>query len=257
MYKLLTVFLLFTISTIYGQNTVWLIGTAHEEKDYINPDSLIFALEKVKPDIILIEMEEKFFTHDYRFNLVEDPDLLSTNENIASHKYQELNKNVELRHFDIEGRNEFYAKTNHHEKERQMLGEMINLYEQDKFSADCKTDFEILFSALRSYSELTFNSLAEANSDVTTKFLALKNKIGFELMISIVKRTEELKKWTEFAELRKEFWDKRNKVMFETINGYAKEFPQKKIIILVGNDHKYALLELLKQNNFEVKNYYE
>ena len=141
MYKLLTVFLLFTISTIYGQNTVWLIGTAHEEKDYINPDSLIFALEKVKPDIILIEMEEKFFTHDYRFNLVEDPDLLSTNENIASHKYQELNKNVELRHFDIEGRNEFYEKTNHNENERQMLGEMINLYKQDKFSEDCKTDF--------------------------------------------------------------------------------------------------------------------
>ena len=134
---------------------------------------------------------------------------------------------------------------------------MLNVYENNKLSANSKTNFEILLSALISYANVEFRSLTEANSDVATKFFALKNKINFELMISIVKQTEELEKWLEFSELRKDFWDRRNKEMFEKISGYSNEYPDKKIVVLVGNDHKYFLLELLKQNEFEVKNYYE
>ena len=45
--------------------------------------------------------------------------------------------------------------------------------------------------------------------------------------------------------------------MFEKIKYYSKEFPSKKIVVLVGNDHKYFLQNLLTENKFEVKNYYE
>ena len=256
MKKVLTILLFLVVSICYGQKQIWLIGTAHEEKNYINADSLTYALNKIKPDLILIELEEKYFTEDYQLNLEKYPDLLSTNENIASYKYQQLHT-VELRPFEIDGRNEFYKRENYFEKESQMFNEMLNLYENNKLSANSKTNFEILLSALISYANVEFRSLTEANSDVATKFLALKNKINFELMISIVKQTEELEKWLEFSELRKDFWDRRNKAMFEKISGYSKEYPDKKIVVLVGNDHKYFLLELLKQNEFEVKNYYE
>ena len=256
MKKVLTILLFLVVSICYGQKQIWLIGTAHEEKNYINADSLTYALNKIKPDLILIELAEKYFTEDYQLNLEKYPDLLSTNENIASYKYQQLHT-VELRPFEIDGRNEFYKRENYFEKESQMFNEMLNLYENNKLSANSKTNFEILLSALISYANVEFRSLTEANSDVATKFLALKNKINFELMISIVKQTEELEKWLEFSELRKDFWDRRNKAMFEKISGYSKEYPDKKIVVLVGNDHKYFLLELLKQNEFEVKNYYE
>lgn len=76
-------------------------------------------------------------------------------------------------------------------------------------------------------------------------------------MISIIKRTKKLKKWLKFAELRKEYWNKRNKAMADNIIKYYNEFKDKKIIILVGNDHKYALLEILKENKIDVKNYFE
>ena len=257
MKKVLIILLfLVVVSISYGQKQIWLIGTAHEEKDYINADSIIYALNKINPDLILVELEAKYFTKDYRFNLELYPDLLSTNENIASHNYQQLHT-VKLRPFEIEGRNEFYRSENYFENETQMFDEMLHLYKNNKLSENCKTDFEILLSTLDSYSKVKFRSLSEANSDVATKFLALTNKINFDLMISIVKQTKELEKWLKFSELRKDFWNRRNKAMFHKINGYSKEYPDKKIVVLVGNDHKYFLLELLKQNEFEVKNYYE
>jgi len=256
MKKIATILLFLTVSICYGQKQIWLIGTAHEERNYINVDSLTYALDKIKPDLILIELEEKYFTKGYQFNLEKYPDLLSTNENIASYKYQQLHTII-LRPFEIEGRNEFYRTENYFEKENQMFNEMLNLYKNNKLSENCKTDFKILLSTLNSYSDVKFRSLSEANSDVATKFLALTNEINFNLMISIVKQTKELEKWLDFSELRKDFWNRRNKEMFDKIKGYSEEYPNKKIVVLVGNDHKYFLLELLKQNKFEVKNYFD
>lgn len=258
MKKSLLFFSIFISLISYAQNEIWLIGTAHEENNYINPDSLTNIFNKIKPDLILIELEETHFTKDFKFNTEKYPldDFLTTNENIASYHYQRLNE-IQLRPFDLNGRHDFYKKEKYHEKENKMFGEMLNLYREDKFSENCKIDFEILLQTLKSYSELKFNSLKESNSDITTKFLSLKNKINFELMISIIKRTDKLKEWLEFAELRKEFWDRRNKVMTENIVKYTNEFLGKKIIVIVGNDHKYALLELLEKENIKVKNYYE
>lgn len=252
----LTITLIFISTFLLAQNEIWLIGTAHEERSYINQDSLTFALNNIKPDLILIELEQKYFDKDFKFNLNEYPDLISTNENKAVYKYQNENL-VLVRPFDIEGRNEFYKRENYHENENEMFSEILRLYKANKLSESCKTDFEILLTVLNNYSELEFNSLKEANSDVATKFLALKNKINFDLMISIVKQTNELNKWLSFAQLRKSFWEDRNNAMFERIKNYSKEFPTKKIVVLVGNDHKYFLQNLLTANKFVVKNYYE
>lgn len=258
MKMIILVFNFFIASLSYGQTSIWLVGTSHEPTNYINPDSLTAVLDKIQPDLILIELEDKHFTKDFKFDTTKYPlsDFLSNNENIASYRYQQQ-KGVQLRPFDINGRHDFYEKEKYHEQENKMFGEMLKLYKQDKFSPSCKIDFDILLSTLTSYSELHFNSLREANSDVTTKFLALKNQINFELMVSITKRTTELKHWLKFAELRKEYWNKRNKTMVDNIIKYATEFKEKHIVIFVGNDHKYALTEMLSQRNFLINNFYD
>lgn len=247
---------LLTVFISYGQNQVWLIGTAHEKTNYINPDSLINAFNKIKPDLILVELEEQHFTSNYNFNFAEFPDILTTNENIASHRYQQL-YGTPLRPFDINDRNKFYIEENYQERENQMFNEMLTLYKNNKLSENCKVDFEILLFTLNSYSQLTFSSMRELNSDVATKFFALKNKINFELMISIIKRTKELEKWVGFVELRKSFWDRRNKEMAENIIKYATVFEGRKIVVLVGYDHKYALIELLEDKGIKPKDYFE
>ncbi|RYX82130.1 hypothetical protein EON73_04450 [bacterium] len=245
-------------SGAYCQNTVWLIGTAHEKNNYINADSLTNIFNKIKPDLLLLELEEKHFTKDFKYDTTKYPlkDYLTSNENIAAYNYQQQT-NVQLRPFDIKGRHEFYEKVDYRNKENKMFGEIFNLYKNNRLSGNTKVDFEILLASLNNYSNLRFTSLREANSDVATKFMALKSKVDFELMVSIIEQNQELKKWLTFAKLRKNYWAERNNVMAENIVRYCNEFKNKKIIIMVGNDHKYILLELLKQNNILVKNYYD
>lgn len=257
MKKILFALTLFIGSVSHSQE-VYLIGTAHEERNYINPDSLLNIFNKKQPDLLLLELEYIHFTKDFRFDTSKYSleDFLTSNENIAAYKYQQQCK-AELRPFDLNGRHDFYKKEDYNNKENKLFTEMMNLYKRDKLSESCKIDFEILLAALGSYSDLNFNSLKEANSDVATRFISLKNKINFEMMISIVKRTKRLKHWLPFAELRSGYWDKRNKAMAENIIRYANEFKGKKIIVMVGNDHKYALLELLKQNNIKIRDCYE
>lgn len=246
--------LLLTYSS-YGQNRVWLIGTAHEEQQYVNADSLLRVLTSIKPDVILLELEAKHFTKDFTFDTTKYPlkDYLVTNENRASYTYQQQH-GIQLRPFDIEGRHEFYAKEQYRERENKLFAAMMTMYKSSKLSAACKTDFELLLLALSNYSTLTFVSLKESNSDVTTKFIALKSAVDLDLMISIVKRTKELAGWLAFAELRKAYWQKRNTVMCENIMRYSKEFAGKRIVVLIGNDHKYILQHMLQEHQVEVKN---
>ncbi|RZL16746.1 MAG: hypothetical protein EOO62_00340 [Hymenobacter sp.] len=240
----------------YGQNRVWLIGTAHEERKYVNADSLLRVLTSVKPDVILMELETKHFTKDFKFDTTTYPlkDYLVTSENRASYTYQQQ-RGIQLRPFDIEGRHEFYAKEQYREREKKLFTAMMTLYKSNKLSDACKTDFELLLLALSSYSTLSFNSLKESNSDVATKFIALKSSVDLELMLSIVKQTKELKEWRAFAELRKTYWQKRNTVMCENIIRYSKEFADRRIVVLVGNDHKYILKAMLKEHKVDVKEY--
>ena len=242
----------------YSQKAVWLIGTAHEKNNYINSDTLINIFNKIKPDLILLELEEKHFTKDFKYDTTKYPleDFLTSNENIAAYNYQQEN-NVQLRPFDIKGRHEFYEKEDYRNKENKMFGEIFSLYKSDSLTGDTKVDFEILLASLNDYSNLHFNSLREANSDVAMKFMSLKSRVDFELMISIVERNPKLKRWLTFAKLRKSYWAERNEVMAENIDRFVSEFKNKKIIILVGNDHKYILSELLKQRNITVSNYFD
>ncbi len=258
MRRVLLIFALLSNLASYGQSEVWLIGTAHKETNYINPDTLLNIFDKIKPDVVLLELEEKHFTKGFNFDVSKYPlkDYLVNNENIAGYKYQKQ-RGIQLRPFDINGRHEFYEKENYYKRENEMFGDMLKLYKNNTVFESCKVDFEILLSALNSYESLKFSSLREANSEITMKFLALKTKIDFELILSITRQNKELSKWVEFAELRKNYWDKRNNGMVENIIKYANEFKGKKVVVLVGNDHKYALNEKLKQKNVDVREYYK
>lgn len=242
--------------TSYGQSQVWLVDTAHEEKKYVDTDSLLIVLNRIKPDVILMELEAKHFTKDFKFDTTKYQlkDYLVTSENRASYTYQQQ-RGIQLRPFDIEGRHEFYAKEQYRARENNLFAAMMTLYKSNKLSAPCKTDFELLLLALSSYSTLSFTSLKESNSEVATKFIALKSAVDLDLMLSIVKQTKELKEWRAFAELRKTYWQKRNTVMCENIVRYSKEFAGKRIVVLVGNDHRYILKNMLQEYKVDIKEY--
>jgi pheromone shutdown protein TraB len=73
----------------YGQPRVWLIGTAHEATKYVTADSVLLALHRLQPDVILLELEAQYFTQEFRFDTAKYPlkEYLVTNENRASYRY--------------------------------------------------------------------------------------------------------------------------------------------------------------------------
>ncbi|GHT58519.1 hypothetical protein AGMMS50239_03230 [Bacteroidia bacterium] len=104
---------------------------------------------------------------------------------------------------------------------------------------------------------MKYNSLKEVNSDLNQKFTELKYRTIYDLIISITQDTEELNKWIPFAQLQKDFWVKRNEVMAENIVKYSKEFENKTIVVFMGFEHKYYIVNLLKEQAINLVEYWE
>jgi hypothetical protein len=254
--RLIQVLLFLLTFSCYAQTKVCVIGEFHEENELINPDTVFQILEKIKPDLILIEMDSSYFTKDFTFDFDKDPDILSTNQNIASYRYQQSYK-IPLRPYEISGRNEFYRKENYFKKEREIFNQIYTFHSENKLSKASENYFEILISTLELYAKVKYNSLKEVNSDLNQKFTELKYRTIYDLIISIPQDTEELNNWIPFAQLQKDFWVKRNEVMAENIVRYSKEFEDKTIVVFMGFEHKYYIVNLLKEQNVNLMEYWE
>ena len=251
--KIFTIFggcLIFAVTTTiqaqesHTKTELCIVGTMHDERSYINSDSIYNILFKLKPDLILIELDSSFFTKDFRFDLKKRPDLLSTNEFIGAEKYYSQH-NVDLRPFEITGRNEYYMKTNFFENEKKMIEDIHKLYKNNMLSKKDKEDFELILFGLEVGNTATFHSVQELNSDLSMKFWLMRQKILYPKIVSIVENEQELHHWIDFAKEWEAFWHIRNAVMADNIRKFASEYKNKRIVVLVGNDHKPCLLDLL------------
>jgi len=268
--KYLTIFLLILFSTNCKSQTdnkedenfkkteLYIIGTIHNPTDIINSDTLFNILKKIKPDLILVELDSSFFTKDFNFDTIKYPDLLSTNENISINKYKQFYK-TDVRPFDITGRNDFYRKYNFFTTQSKMYSAISKLYDNGKLDSSCAADFELISFTLDLTNKVKYRSLSELNSDVSIKLTKIRQKILYDKTISIVKRTKSLNNWIDFAELQKKFWVRRNNKMAANIEYFASEKSYKKIVVFTGVNHLYFILELLKEKqnkNYVIKDFW-
>ena len=243
---LIYLFLSCGLHNVYSQTELCIIGTVHEERTYFNSDSVYNILLRIKPDVILIELDSSFFTNDFHFDLGKYPDLLSTNENIGAHNYQSKHK-VDLRPFDVSGRNEWYRKTNYFDNQNKMFSEVLSLYEENVLSKKDKEDVELI-ELVMNYNGMTFSSVKDLNVNMTVKFLSVREKIIYPKLHSIVENTEKLHHWIDFAQMWKVHWFERNAIMADNIKKIANEYKNKRVVVLVGLEHKPGLLDLLEDS---------
>jgi|AGTN01.3.fsa_nt_gi hypothetical protein len=230
----------------YSQTELCIVGTSHNESSYINSDSIHNILLKVKPDIILIELDSTFFTHNFDFDLNKYPDLLSTNENIGAEKYHSQHK-VDLRPFDMTGRNKYYKEINYFDNQNKMWSEVLSLYERNELSKKDKEDVELI-RLVMNYNGMNFSSVKDLNVNMTVKFLSLREKIIYSKMVSIVENTEKLYHWIDFARQWEVHWYERNAIMANNIKKIVNDYKNKRIVVLVGLEHKPGLLDLLEES---------
>jgi len=244
---------------------VIVIGTIHFPTTYINSDTIYNAIQKVQPDIILMEAGSSNFNKDGSFKNTFDE-----NEWNACIKYIKMYPKTSFKPFDIEGRNEI-RKTlgingnNPFFDYVDLQDSLKKLSQHDKLILNRFRLLNLLCDTICDGSLKTINTIATDNilherqfyiyhrfMEIANKMDTLKNiRLNNDSSISLF---EYNKRWSNF-ELR------RNFEMTENILRYISKYSGKKIVVLVGFYHRYSIVETLKlyqsKYNFRIKEYYE
>lgn len=267
--------LLFKIATLFGivfssfaqKTEIVVIGNVHTPMDRYNADTLYAILEKVKPDIILHELDHTFFTKDYKFK---QPS--KENEQNASERYFSKNPEVMIRPFEFEGRNEYRREKGIKQSESPTMRVLDSLYSSGNLTESQRTivsEYRRLTDQLNSFGYLSALNFNNPKTDSISKLrqyyqhyeirkVINEQKIFSEKFVttSTGKKVSYKQGYNEFCD----FWDLRNKTMAKNIIAYSKKYPNKKIVVLTGYFHRYYLLEELKKTKnkkFVIKEFYE
>lgn len=234
-----------------------IVGTVHSPRSYFDSDTVYQILCQADADVILIELDTAFFDSDFRFDLERFPDLLSTNENIAAHRYQ-TEQGALLRPFDVSGRNAWYREHRYFERQDSMWLDVLTCYREGRLDKRAQEDVELVLQVM-DYNGMKFASARDMNSSMTMGYLSLREQILYPKLVSVVEHTPNLSHWLDFAKLWAAHWWKRNEIMAANIRRTVVTFPDRRVVVLVGIEHKPALMRLLKSESDEwvLKEYWE
>ncbi|MCR9067049.1 MAG: DUF5694 domain-containing protein [Cytophagales bacterium] len=227
------------------ETEVYLIGTRHTPKDHYNQDTVYRYLEKLQPDLILLELDSGFFRGDrlkrkYTFVMRIYPFLRKywNLEMLAATKYAKYHPKTALAPYDWEGRKEIYREVRG-KKRSEMFVALFNMK-----TDTVKRIFLELAILYKHYRESTtihhFNSIDNDKIDMRSAHL------DYSLIPQMVLATDSLKEHHEFARKFQYYWPSRNEEMAENILRAIKLNPNKRIAILTGSRHRYLLQDLLK-----------
>ena len=233
-----------------------IVGTVHSPRSYFDSDTVYQILCQADADVILIELDTAFFDSDFRFDLERFPDLLSTNENIAAHRYQ-TEQGALLRPFDVSGRNAWYREHRYFERQDSMWLDVLTCYREGRLDKRAQEDVELVLQVM-DYNGMKFASARDMNSSMTMGYLTLREYILYQKLVSIVESEPQLGRWRDFVRIWSSRWYERNGVMAANIRRMAEAYPGKRLLVLVGLEHKPGLLKLLKAcDEIVLKEYWE
>lgn len=244
-----------------------LLGTVHQPVENFNSDSLYEILLKIKPDLILFEVDSSFFTNEFEFKKTWD-----SNENIATVKYMN-NFDVDVRPYEFTGRNEYRIKIGSRPTDSRASKLLDSLFSNnllDPLSENIYRDFTEADSSLNSLAYLGVHSFNSEKTDMiaqTRQDFQYKKLLGIMAKYPIFSDTYHFKEngdsisYLEGYKRASEFWDLRNQTMSNNILHFVKEYPGKKIVVLNGYFHRYYLNSLIRpmegELNFIVKEFHE
>lgn len=244
-----------------------LLGTVHEPIQNFTPDSLYNILVKIKPDLILFEVDSSFFTDEFEFNRTWD-----SNENIATVKYMK-NYEVDVRPYEFTGRNEYRIKIGSRPIDglvSELVDSLYRTNQLDTLSRKIYQKFLEVNDSLNSFAYLgarAFNNsatdrIAQDRQQYQYKeFLKIINEYPIFSNTYFVKDDLDSISYAEGYQRASEFWDLRNQTMAKNILHFVGHYKGSRIVVLNGYYHRYYLNLLVqhKQDDlgFIVKEFYE
>lgn len=243
------------LSKPQSRSEIIIIGTVHNPTPNFTAEKLNEILKKVNPDLILAELDSSFF--DDRFNLLEQYRNASMETGVISAYRAKFSLN--LRPYDIEGRNKFYQEQNYFSTELNLYRTLNKLYKSGRLLPEAKLYYEaqIAMAAIR---DACLSQTPEIiNSTVCDVAVEKKQFYGFKGMKKIIAQTADLKEFEQFSELADNFWIKRNDAMVENIINRITELKPERAVVLCGFEHRYYLRKKLigrsNEENFIIREY--
>ena len=245
------------ISYSADTTSIVVVGTVHNQTEKFTGKQLYDIIERIKPDLILVELDSSFFSESMSIK----PDLINVSlENTVVNDYQK-SRAVLVRPYDIEGRNKIYQVNNYFGQQRELSKSLNNarkdslLHGEPMVLLDAMTRFDGITQSFASGSPEIFNSAS------CMKVMESKQYYANEGMVKIVSSVPFLNPFIKFANFKRDFWIQRNEVMVNKILKWNKSLHPKTILVLCGFEHKYFLYDgLLKRCNadiFKLKEYWE
>ncbi|MDB5231098.1 MAG: hypothetical protein JWN76_1903 [Chitinophagaceae bacterium] len=237
-----------------AQTRIFIIGCQHNTTKNFTADTISEVLKNIKPDIILMELDSSLMDASGNFK-----HFFSSNENDAVRKYQSKFPAAQLRRFDFEGRNAYFASTRLFQKEQVLWKLVDSLYFSNHIEGNMRNILAAHYNATNALNNLDQLGIKTLNSAEYLSLSKFRQNWMYHEVLQVIGATEVLKPFYEFYKSDGNFWEFRNKTMSQNILKYIKEFKQKTIVILVGSYHKYMLMDLLqpeqKQGNFVISEF--
>jgi hypothetical protein len=230
-----------------AQGDVTVIGTVHAPTPNFTAETLGQILARAKPDVILFEVDSSFVDASFR---LKEPNRKMTLEAIAVTAFQARSQ-VPLQPYDIEGRNQFYQDHNYFQRQRELSQALNQLSEEKRLEGEPRMLLEMIreFDAVRD--AFAADRPEVINSAACDAAIEKKQEYAMKGMRRIVELTPALERFGDFAKLREEEWDRRNRTMAENVLGYARKNPEKRLVVLCGFEHRYFLMKLLRPHAAE------
>lgn len=252
--------------------TVVIIGVSHTESRFMNTDSLLNILQKVKPDLILDEMQSPsgFYTKEKELRELPKSVKLRTQLGIGKqlppekkvlYEYRKINPNIIIRPFDIyiEDRNKYIRQDQ--EWESNFFG-IVNDPKYSKGFSLYQTDLFLQYVRLNNYLfDITHKSYFDMNQPDVSDSLKKMISVSDPFIMSIVDSLANARSFKPYYVKNKIFWRERNEKMVNNIIEYIQTYPGKRIVVLTGLLHKHNLMDLLQQSPkshlFKVVEFYD
>ena len=248
------------------QTRIVIIGNIHDSVPNYHPQILLDILEKVKPDIILHEVDSAM-SLDY-FGTAPGKE----NEINASNRYLQAQPGTQRGTFDFEGRNSYRRNKGMVPTDSKAMKLLDSLYDKGLLTADEKTIYEDFRNITAQLMNIAEQSPDNFNNAGTDSICRLRQNMQHQALLKIINSREEFITHTlikpdgqiityrQGYALWAQFWDLRNQTMAKNIRKHALQNPGKTIVVLTGFLHRYYLIEELKKyknSNIVLKEFYE
>lgn len=238
----------------------------------MNTDSLLLVLQKVRPDLILDEMQSPsgFYTKEKELRELPASVQLRTKlgigkklppEKMVLYEYRKIDPNIIIRPFDIyiEDRNKYI------QQDREWERKFFSIVNDPKYSntfSPYQTDLFLQYVQLNNFLyDITRKSYFDMNQPHVHDSLREMIAVSDPFTMSIIDSIAIARSLKPYHEKNKIFWRERNEKMANNIVEYIQEYPGKRIVVLTGLLHKHYLMDLLhhepRKDLFKVVEFYD